>query len=439
MTGIADIPVRELRGVGPRLAEKLADYGVFRVEDLLFHLPLRYQDRTRVTPIAAAREGDDVVIEGEVRAADVVFGRRRSLVARVQDGSGTLTLRFFHFSAAQKNNLGPGTRLRCFGQVRRGSSGLEIYHPEYRQLREGDTAVEDTLTPIYPTTAGIGQAQWRKLCAQALNYLQRSPPRDLLPPGHDLSFDLAEALYYLHAPPPDAPQQALREGHHPAQLRLAIEELVAHNLSLQQLRNLQQAEPAPVLPPRDAELQAFLDTLPFSPTAAQRRVMAEIAADVAMSAANLYRYFENKQDIAAACAKRYLLDRIAFLREIVQRPGLAAPERLEAFVVGVLRYTHEVAAEQPKINELVETIASERQDLVYWKADAECALIAEILQQGVADREFDVADPLVAARAVHSSLALFQVPLFMAIYALPEFEQRARDLVALLIRGLARR
>src|SRR5210317_2153106 len=133
VTGIATIPVRERRGVGPKLAAKLADYGVHQVEDLLFHLPLRYQDRTRVTPIAAAREGVDAVIEGEVRAADIVFGRRRSLVARLQDGTGTITLRFFHFSAAQKNSLKSGSRLRCFGQPRRGSSGLEIYHPEYRQ------------------------------------------------------------------------------------------------------------------------------------------------------------------------------------------------------------------------------------------------------------------------------------------------------------------
>ena len=119
-SGIADSPVQELRGVGPKLAQKLADYGIFRVEDLLFHLPLRYQDRTRITPIAAVRDGDDVVIEAQVRAADVVFGRRRSLVARVQDGSGTMTLRFFHFCAAQKNRLRSGTRLRCFGQVKRG-------------------------------------------------------------------------------------------------------------------------------------------------------------------------------------------------------------------------------------------------------------------------------------------------------------------------------
>ena len=183
MTDIAGAPVQELRGVGPKLAEKLADYGVYRVEDLLFHLPLRYQDRTRVTAIGAALEGTDVVIEGEIRAADVVFGRRRSLVARLQDGSGTITLRFFHFSAAQKNNLRPGNRLRCFGQPRRGSSGLEIYHPEYRQVEEGEPHSEESLTPIYPTTAGIGQNQWRNLCGQALMRLRQSPPPDLLPPG----------------------------------------------------------------------------------------------------------------------------------------------------------------------------------------------------------------------------------------------------------------
>jgi len=281
MSGIASRSVRELRGVGPRLAEKLADYGVHQLEDLLFHLPLRYQDRTRVTPIAAARDGDDVVIEGEVRAADVVFGRRRSLVARLQDGSGTLTLRFFHFSAAQKNNLQPGTRLRCFGQVRRGGSGLEMYHPEYRQLQEGESPVEESLTPIYPTTSGIGQNQWRKLCSQALAYLQRAQPDNLLPPNHRYPYDLARALTYLHAPPPDAQQELLREGMHPAQLLLALEELVAHNLSLHRLRERQQQEGAPALPRQPEALATFLATLPFAPTSAQQRVLAEISADLA--------------------------------------------------------------------------------------------------------------------------------------------------------------
>jgi len=279
--GIACLSVQELRGVGPKLAQKLADYGVRQLEDLLFHLPLRYQDRTRVTPIAAAREGMDVVIEGEVRAADVVFGRRRSLVARLQDGSGTLTLRFFHFSAAQKNNLQPGSRVRCFGQVRRGGSGLEMYHPEYRHLREDAGPVEEALTPVYPTTEGLGQAQWRKLCGQALGLLRRAPVQELLPPSKQYPYDLAAALQFLHAPPPDAPQELLRAGEHPAQMRLALEELVAHNLSLQRLREYQQRDGAPALPPRREDIAAFLATLPFQPTAAQQRVIAEIAADLA--------------------------------------------------------------------------------------------------------------------------------------------------------------
>ena len=279
--GIANISVQELRGVGPKLAIMLADYGVRHVEDLLFHLPLRYQDRTRITPIAAAREGADVVIEGEVRAADVVFGRRRSLVARIQDGSGTLTLRFFHFSAAQKNNLQTGSRLRCFGQVRRGGSGLEMYHPEYRVLQDDEVAVEEALTPIYPTTAGIGQNQWRKLCKQALDRLHREQVDELLPPSGKYPYELTKALQYLHTPPPDAAQELLREGKHPAQLRLALEELVAHNLSLHRLRERQQEEGAPALPLNKEALGAFLASLPFTPTNAQLHVLQEIAIDLA--------------------------------------------------------------------------------------------------------------------------------------------------------------
>ena len=281
MNGIADMPVSELRGVGPKLVGKLADCGIFRVEDLLFHLPLRYQDRTHVTPIAAVSDGLDAVIEGEVRAADIVFGRRRSLVARLQDGSGTITLRFFHFSGAQKNNLRPGTRLRCFGQVRRGSHGLEMYHPQYRALRDGEQPVEEALTPVYPTAAGIGQNQWRKLCSQALRHLQRAAPADLLLPGHPYPYDLVAALGYLHAPPPDADQALLREGQHPAQQRLALEELIAHHLSLRVLRSRHRANPAPVLGAHPEAQRQLFAALAFEPTGAQRRVMAEITADLA--------------------------------------------------------------------------------------------------------------------------------------------------------------
>lgn len=281
MQDIARISVRELRGVGPKLTTKLSDYGIACLEDLLFHLPLRYQDRTRVTPIAAARDGADLVIEGEVRAADITFGRRRSLVARIQDGSGTLTLRFFHFSAAQKNNLQPGTRLRCFGQIRRGSSGFEMYHPEYVQIREGEEITEQSLTPIYPTTAGIGQNQWRSLCAQAILYLTKEQAVDLLPPLDTYPYDLTAALQFLHAPPPEASVEKLREGTHPAQLRLALEELIAHNLSLQRLRERQQLDGAPELVENKEALDAFLLSLPFTPTGAQVRVLEEIATDLA--------------------------------------------------------------------------------------------------------------------------------------------------------------
>ena len=281
MAAISNQPVRSLRGVGPRLSEKLSEYGVQSVEDLLFHLPLRYQDRTRITPIGALQDGVEVVVEGEVKLADVVFGRRRSLVVRLQDGSGTLTLRFFHFSAAQRNNLQPGTRLRCFGQARRGGSGIEMYHPEYLECTANNTEVEQALTPVYPTTDGISQNQWRKLCNQAVDILLKEQPKDLLPPSEHPTLDLVSALQYLHHPPPDAAITLLREGEHPAQLRLALEELVAHNLSLQQLRDDQQRKPAPALAIDLEQRDQFLAALPFQPTGAQQRVIGEIATDLA--------------------------------------------------------------------------------------------------------------------------------------------------------------
>jgi ATP-dependent DNA helicase RecG len=294
-------PVTRLQGVGPRMAEKLSALGIEHIHDLLFHLPLRYQDRTRITPIAALQAGSDAVVEGEIRGADVAFGRRRSLVCRLQDGSGTLTLRFFHFSAAQKNGLAVGNRLRCYGEVRRGASGLELYHPEYRQLEENSSSgVEESLTPIYPSSAGIGQNTWRKLCPQALAVLHQSALPDLLPvvpgaaapgaaapgaaaPGAttpETAMDLAQALDYLHAPPPDAPQDLIRQVRHPAQLRLVLEELVAHKLSLEKLRREQRSQGAPDMRAGKDAVEAFIQTLAFRLTSAQQRVVTEIAADL---------------------------------------------------------------------------------------------------------------------------------------------------------------
>ena len=170
--------------MGPQLATKLKKLGLHSVQDLLFHLPLRYIDRTQITPIGGIQPMTEVVIEGEVRASDVVFGRRRSLVCRLQDHTGIVTLRFFHFNRAQQERLKPGTTLRCFGEVRRGKSGVELYHPEYQYLDQANPPqLEDKLTPIYPATEGITQGRIRDLCGQALDLLKDHSVRELLPQG----------------------------------------------------------------------------------------------------------------------------------------------------------------------------------------------------------------------------------------------------------------
>ncbi len=270
-------PVQNLHGVGPALALRLKRLGIDCIEDLLFHLPLRYQDRTRLTPIAAVRPGQDVVVEGIVRVSDVAFGRRRSLVVRIEDGSGLITLRFFHFNASQKNNLRPGTKIRCFGEARAGASGIEMYHPEYRRLEEdASVPVEEMLTPVYPSTEGVSQITWRKLCSQALSLLG-SGVSDLLP-GE--SGNLAEALAYLHQPPPDAPMDLIHAGRHPAQIALAFEELIAHNLALQASRMSIQAAGAPAFTENTATVELLISDLPFKLTTAQSRVLADIQSDL---------------------------------------------------------------------------------------------------------------------------------------------------------------
>ncbi|WP_407362632.1 ATP-dependent DNA helicase RecG [Pseudomonas luteola] len=285
MTELSAIPVTALKGIGAAMAEKLARVGLENLQDVLFHLPLRYQDRTRVVPIGALRPGQDAVVEGVVATADVIMGRRRSLLVRLQDGSGTLSLRFFHFSQAQKDGMKRGTHLRCYGEVRPGASGLEIYHPEYRALKDDTPApVEQTLTPIYPTTEGLTQLRLRQLTEQALERLGPHSLPDWLPLEMAKQYKLgplAEALRYLHRPPPDADVEELAIGHHWAQRRLVFEELLTHQLSLQRLRETMRAQQAPPLPPAKKLPKQYLANLGFKPTGAQQRVGAEIAHDLA--------------------------------------------------------------------------------------------------------------------------------------------------------------
>jgi len=285
------LPVTVLKGVGPRVAGRLERLGLRTVQDVLFHLPLRYEDRTRVVPMGALRPGDQAVVQGEVELAEVHFGRRRTLLVRIGDGTGFLTLRFFHFNAVQQAAFSRGSGIRCYGEVRAGPLTAEMIHPEYRLIDPAQPApVEEHLTPVYPATEGVHQLTLRALTDQALRCLDDGDgraaaritdwlPQRLLAPCRMTS--LQEALRYVHRPPPDASLVLLAEGRHPAQQRLAFEELLAHHLSLRRLRLRGQENTAPVLRAGDTLLEAFLASLPFTLTAAQQRVNTEIRADLA--------------------------------------------------------------------------------------------------------------------------------------------------------------
>src|SRR6478609_5891602 len=275
-------PVSGLRGVGPALAEKLAKLGVTQVQDLLFVLPSRYEDRTQISEIGSVRPGLRAVVEGEIQLTEVAYRRRRQLLCRIADGTGSLTLRFFYFSGAQQAGLARGTRIRCFGEVRRGPLGLEIVHPEYRRIGTEAEALEEVLTPIYPTTEGVPQPRLRSLIEMALNDTTRL--RDWIPREVLDKFELPsllDALTMMHRPPRDAHLGELLSGHHPAQRRLSFEELLAHQLSLRLLRQEIRSDPAWPLADKDGLERRFLDSLPFALTGAQARALAEVDRDLA--------------------------------------------------------------------------------------------------------------------------------------------------------------
>ncbi|WP_330542372.1 ATP-dependent DNA helicase RecG [Aeromonas hydrophila] len=279
------ISLDSLKGVGSKMQEKLERLGLATVQDLLFHLPLRYEDRTQVWPIGDLPPGLHGAVEGEIQDTQLVMGRRRMLVCRISDGTGTLTLRFFNFTAAQKNSLSPGRSMRCFGEVRPGKYGLEMAHPEYKLLGEEQAGqTEEALTPVYPTTEGLRQLTLRSLTDQALAQLDLYGVEELLPAGlYPQQIDLAAALKLLHRPPPSVALALLESGQHPAQQRLVLEELLAHNLSVLKVRAQAQTQLARALKPAPALVEQLLAALPFTPTGAQNRVVAEIGRDLQQS------------------------------------------------------------------------------------------------------------------------------------------------------------
>ncbi|NIK42227.1 ATP-dependent DNA helicase RecG [Xanthomonas arboricola] len=275
-----------LPGVGPKVAEKFAARGILTLQDLWLHLPLRYEDRTRLTTIAQLQSGVPAQIEGRVDAVERGFRYRPVLRVAVSDEShGSVVLRFFHFRAAQVAQFAPGTRLRVFGTPKPGQNGWEIVHPSYRVLAPGeDAGLGDSLDPVYPVLEGVGPATLRKLIGQALERLPAEAALELLPP-HWLQDEqlpsLRSALLTMHRPPVNTDPQQLLAGGHPAQQRLAIEELLAHQLSLRRQRIALQRFRAPLLPGNGTLVRQLRAALPFQLTGAQQRVFAQIARDLA--------------------------------------------------------------------------------------------------------------------------------------------------------------
>ncbi len=279
-------PCTQLKGVGLKLEQNLAKKNIHTIQDLLFHLPFRYQDRTRMTPMQDCRAGDYTVIEGVVQSTRMIPGKRSQLICRIHDGTGAVDLRFFHFSAHQGQSLTKGSVVRCFGELRLGKQGLSIVHPEYQFINPDEIiAVDETLTPIYPATEGLSQRSLRQLTDQALALLHSGALlTELLPQSlldqYQLP-DLVTAIHYVHRPPPDAEQTLLSEGMHPMQRRLAFEELLAQQLSMRRIRRGIQRYQAPVMKHAGALQQQLLKALPFTLTDAQKRVVGEIEKDLA--------------------------------------------------------------------------------------------------------------------------------------------------------------
>lgn len=287
-TIVLEQPCESLSGVGPTLRAKLNKCGIITLADLLFHLPYRYQDRTRITPIQDLRANDWAVVTGRVCKTEIKLGRRRMLYCHIEDKTGLLSLRFFHFNQAQVKAMEACTLIRAFGEVREFANKLEMIHPEYQLLANADDChVEETLTPIYPSTQGLTQNRLRQLVKLALTQSQASLTQLEWMSAEQLAhyqfYPLAQSLQLLHNPPPDISIQALENGSHPALQRLAFDELLAQQVAMQFARKKRHSLQAPLIQPEPNLKPRFIAQLPFSLTAAQQRISEEIAADLSQT------------------------------------------------------------------------------------------------------------------------------------------------------------
>jgi len=287
-------PVRDKspRKAGDTLADKLARLGIAREEDLVLHLPLRYEDHTRLVPLAQVKVGDTVQTEGSVVHVDVAYRPRRQLVCRIEEvdargGRSGLTLRFFSFYPNQQKALEQGARVRVYGDVREGHFGPEIVHPQFRVVHEG-APLEDRLTPVYPTTAGLGQETLRKVIARSLaadpGRLAETLPDELV--RRRALWKFGDAVTFLHTPPPRLAaltQRALDARTHPAWTRLKFDELVAQQLSLKAHRAARAKRNAPVLTGTGALQKQLIARVGFELTRAQQKVTREISHDLKRS------------------------------------------------------------------------------------------------------------------------------------------------------------
>ncbi len=277
--------VQTLSGVGPAVAEKLKRLEIYTIQDVLFHLPLRYEDRTKITAMGSLQLGQQALVEGIIDFCEIKYGGRgrRSLLCYLSDNTGAIVLRFFHFNKAQQNNLSNGKRLRCFGEARRGPTRLEFVHPEYQLIQHNDAVIEQSLTPVYAKTEGVHQTLLKKISDQVLTKINQGELVDWLPEQvrqkHQFP-DLVSALSSVHRPHKKTNVFALNECKTKAQQRLLFEELLAHQLSLLQVRFEIRKVSAIKLAVKQDDYSTFINSLSFELTHAQEKVIAEIFADI---------------------------------------------------------------------------------------------------------------------------------------------------------------